>query len=90
MIRDCGGPAVPPRPTADELEERLQARERFEPPQLIQSAKYEITYQSNGESVTLPTKHALYRKVVKAYADRPSLKLTLGPNNSSIQKIELQ
>ena len=83
-------PAVPPRPTADELEERLQAQERFEPPQLLKSVQYEITYQSNGESVTLPTKHALYRKVVKAYANRHSIKLTLGPNNGSIQKVEPQ
>ena len=83
-------PALPPRPTVDELEERLQAQERFESPQLLKSAKYEITYQSNGESVTLPTKYALYRKAVKAYAVRHSLKLTLGPNNGSIQKVELQ
>lgn len=83
-------PAVPPRPTVDELEERLQQRERFEPPQLLKTVKYEITYQNQGESVTLPTKHALYRKVVKAYANRHSLKLTLGPNKGSIQKVELQ
>lgn len=83
-------PAVPPRPTADELEERMRERERFEPPQLLKTVQYAITYQNNGESVTLPTKHALYRQVVKAYADRNSLKLTLGPNKGSVQKVELQ
>ena len=83
-------PAIPPRPTADELEDRLQERERFEPPQLLKSTQYEITYQNNGESVTLPTKHALYRTVIKAYGNGRSLKLTLGPNDGSIQKVELQ
>ncbi|MDJ0702050.1 MAG: hypothetical protein QNJ46_02115 [Leptolyngbyaceae cyanobacterium MO_188.B28] len=84
-------PELPPRPTADELEARLQDREQFESPQLLKSTQYEITYEDNtGEFVTLPTKHALYRKAVRAYANGRSLKLTLGPNDGSIQKVELQ
>lgn len=80
---------IPPKPTLDQIEER-QKRNYEQPgkPELLRQVKYYITYQKNGQTITLPTNYSVYRQVVKAYPQRIPLRLTMGINNSSVQKAE--
>jgi hypothetical protein len=83
-------PALPPRPTVDEIERREKPPEKAEAPQLLKSVEYKLTYQSGNETTTLPTNYQVYRQVVKAYPNRTRLQLTLGVGNSSVEKAEPQ
>ncbi|NES82291.1 MAG: hypothetical protein F6K10_13305 [Moorea sp. SIO2B7] len=83
-------PALPPRPTIDEVEQRKKSGEIFDKPQLLRIKKYQLTFQQENETVSLPTNYQVYRQVVKAYPERKSLKLTLGVANQSVEKAEPQ
>lgn len=91
--RDSDGiwwPALPPKPTVDELEARLQDGEKYEEPLIDKSIDFTITFDQQGQTVTLPTNAAVYRLAVQATErDRP-LKLLLGPQDGSVQKAEIQ
>ena len=80
---------IPPKPTLDEIEQR-QKRNYEKPgkPELLRQVKYYITYQENGQTITLPTNYAVYRQVVKAYPKKTPLRLTMGINNGSVEKAE--
>ena len=82
-------PKLPPRPTIDEVEQRQKSGEEASKPELLRTVKYEMTYQHNGQKVTLPTNYDVYRQVVRAYPSRKPLQLTLGVNNGSVTKAEL-
>lgn len=80
---------LPPRPSIDEVEQRQKPGEQASKPELLRNVKYEITYQQNGQKVTLPTNYDVYRQVARAYPSRKLLQLTLGVNNTSVTKAEL-
>jgi len=80
--------ALPPRPSVDELEQRKRAQEQASQPELLKSVKYQMKYGLGQQERTLPTNYQVYRQVVKAYASRIPLRLTLGVNNSSVEKAE--
>lgn len=91
--RDSNGiwwPAIPPKPSVDELEARLKDGERFSEPLIDKSAEYTLTFDNNGETVTLPTDYKVYRRAVQAYEGDRSLKLLLGPQDAYVQKAEIQ
>lgn len=79
---------LPPRPTVDEMEAQRRGSEQTGTPQLLKSVEYQLAYQVDGQTVTLPTNYQVYRQVVKAYPDRIPLELTLGINNNSVEKAE--
>lgn len=83
-------PVLPPEPTVDQIEDRRRKSETPRPPEIIKIIDYNITFNQAGESKTLPTDYDVYRQAVKAYErDRP-LSLTLGPQDASVLKAEIQ
>ena len=91
--RDSSGiwwPAIPPKPSVDELEARLKDGEQYSEPLINKSIDFTMTFDQQGQTVTLPTNDAVYRRAVQAHErDRP-LKLQLGPQDGSVQKAEIQ
>ncbi|MEO0455385.1 MAG: hypothetical protein AAF152_02215 [Cyanobacteria bacterium P01_A01_bin.114] len=83
-------PALPPKPTVDDLEARAKKGERAGQPELIKSVDYAIAFDKAGEMVNLPTDYQVYRQAVKAYPEQRSLLLTLGPNDGSVINAEIQ
>ncbi len=81
-------PLLPPKPTIDEVEQRLKPQEEASKPELLRTVKYEITYQQDGQTVTLPTNYDVYRQVARAYPSQKPLQLTLELNNVSVTKAE--
>ena len=78
---------VPPKPSLDEIEERQQRPyEKPGKPELLRQVKYHISYQQDGQNITLPTNYVVYRQVVKAYPKKIPLQLTMGINNGSVEK----
>lgn len=77
-------PALPPRPTADELEsgKKSPADQRSDP-QLLKDVDYAITFDHDGQRRTLPTNERVYRTATQAYTDDQALELTYGPGNES-------
>ena len=83
-------PVLPPEPTVDEIEARQQPGEIAGSPEVIKAVDYTLTFDQAGESKTLPTDYDVYRQAVKAFErDRP-LALTLGPQDASVLKAEIQ
>ncbi len=80
--------ALPPRPSIDEVEQRLKPQEKANKPEVLRTVKYQITYQQDGQRVTLPTNYDVYRQVARGYRSRKPLQLTLGINNASVTKAE--
>lgn len=83
-------PALPPRPSVDEIEQRQQSPDKPGTPELLRTVKYTLTYQQAGQPMTLPTNYDVYRTVVKAYPERTPLELTLGVGDRSVEKAEPQ
>lgn len=81
-------PTLPPRPSIDEVEKRQKLGETPSKPELLRTVNYQITYQQDGETVTLPTNYRVYRQVARVHPKRPPLALTLGINNASVTKAE--
>ena len=91
--RDANGiwwPALPPKPTVEELEARQKEGEVFSEPLIDKSVEYSLTFDHNGDTVTLPTDYAVYRQAVKAHESERSLKLLLGAQDAYVQKAEIQ
>lgn len=81
-------PALPPRPTVDEVEKRQRAGEQATTPELLKSAEYQLSYRVGDNQRRLPTNYQVYRQVVKAYPQKTPLRLTLGVNDDSVEKAE--
>jgi hypothetical protein len=81
-------PALPPRPTVDELEAKQRPNETIGTPRLQKDVRYSLTFDNDGQTVTLPTKYAVYRQIARVYPDQPPLELTLGVNESSVEKAD--
>jgi hypothetical protein len=93
VTRDDRGlwlPAVPPRPTVEEIEARKRTMERVGTPQLLQQVEYQLTFEADGETKTLPTDYSVYRQAVQAHANGDSLNLTLGVGDATVEKAEPQ
>ncbi|BAY13314.1 hypothetical protein [Calothrix sp. NIES-2098] len=82
-------PALPPRPTVDEIEQRKKPQQEVSKPELLKTVEYKITYSVGSQQKTLPTNYDVYRQVVKAYPSRTPLELTLGVNDNSVEKAEI-
>lgn len=81
-------PALPPRPTVDEMEQRQRTYEKISTPQILKTVEYKITYQSGDRPTTASTNHDVYRTVVKALPNNTPLELTLGVDGQSVTKAE--
>ncbi|MEO0534011.1 MAG: hypothetical protein AAF215_09090 [Cyanobacteria bacterium P01_A01_bin.123] len=82
-------PALPPRPTVDELEARQkEAREKRADPTLLKQVNYRIEFVTDGVNQTAATKHIVYRQVVKAHAAGQVLMLTLTPGQNFVVNAE--
>jgi hypothetical protein len=81
-------PALPPRPTVDEVEQRKKLDSEASQPELLKAVEYKLTYGVGEQQRTLPTNYDVYRQVVKAYPSRIPLQLTLGVNDNSVEKAE--
>ncbi|MGB5961902.1 MAG: hypothetical protein WBG73_14640 [Coleofasciculaceae cyanobacterium] len=82
-------PILPPRPTIDQVEQRQKPQEQAKPPELLQTAKYQISFVQEQRTVTLPTNYDVYRQVARAYRSQKPLQLTLGIGDRSVTKAEL-
>jgi hypothetical protein len=84
-------PAVPPRPTVDELEARQKnSDERRSEPELLKRAEYTITYETEGQTIIAPTNYDVHRTVVKVLPDQPPLELTLGMDDKFVQQVRVK
>jgi hypothetical protein len=81
-------PALPVEPTVDELEAQQRPNETIGTPKLQKDVQYSLTFDKDGQTVTLPTDYAVYRQIARVYPDQPPLELTLGVNESSVEKAE--
>ena len=81
-------PALPPRPSVDEVEQRKRPQEQATAPQLLKAVEYQLTFAVGDKQRTLPTNYQVYRQVVKAYPQNTPLQLTLGVNDNSVEKAE--
>lgn len=81
-------PVVPPQPSIAQVEQRSKPDEKPSKPELLRTVKYQITYQQDGRTVTLPTNYQVYRQVARAYPYKKPLQLTLGINDASVEKAE--
>lgn len=81
-------PILPPRPTIDEVEQRQKPQEQASAPELLRTAKYQITFVQEQKTVTLPTNYDVYRQVVRTYRTQKPLQLTLGIGDRSVEKAE--
>ena len=81
-------PALPPRPTVDEVESRQRPQEKATTPQLLKAVEYQLKFGVGEQQRTLPTNYEVYRQVVKAYPRHAPLQLTLGVNDSSVEKAQ--
>lgn len=78
-------PALPPRPTAEELESRKRdVTEQRTDPTLLKDVEYTITFDYDGQRRTLPTNERVYREAAKAFAEEQALELTYGPGEQTI------
>jgi hypothetical protein len=83
-------PALPPRPTVDELEAQKKSSERMSEPELLKSADYTITYESAGQTITAPTNYDVYRTVVKALPNKSQLDVTVGVDDKFVQQVRVK
>jgi len=79
-------PALPSRPTVDDIEKAQKYDEDPSSPELLKDVKYHLSYQLGEETRNLPTNYQVYREVAKAYPDRMPLKFTLGPGDRTVTK----
>ena len=83
-------PALPPKPTVNDLEARQQSREIFSEPQIQKSVEYALAFDQNGETIALKTEYPVYREAVKANEAGRPLKLTLGRQDAYVWKAKMQ
>ena len=83
-------PALPPKPTVDDIEARQQENEQADTPELIKSVDYTLTVDQAGQQRTLPTSYKVYRQAVKAHGDQRPLEVILGPQDGSVINVNVQ
>jgi hypothetical protein len=83
-------PDLPPKPTVDDLEARLEKRELFEAPQINKSVQYTLTFDQNGEQVTVRTEYPVYREAVRGHEAGRPLQLSLGREEAYVRRAEVQ
>ncbi len=83
-------PALPPKPTVDDIESRQDQNEQPEAPELIKSVDYSLTVDQAGVQKTLPTKYEVYRQAIKAHANQRPLEVILGPQDGSVINVNVQ
>ena len=83
-------PALPPRPTVDDLEINQEDGETIGTPELIKQVDYTLSFYLDGGQQTLPANYSVYRQAVKAKRDQRPLELTLGPAEKSVTKAEIR
>jgi hypothetical protein len=82
-------PALPPKPTVDAIEQRSpNFNEKPGPPLLNKTTTYEVSYNRQGQNVTVPTNYDVYRTIVKCAATQTPLKFTLGVDDNRVEKAE--
>lgn len=82
-------PALPTRPTVDELEARQKRREVYGEPQINKSVEYTLTFEQSGEMITVATNHSVYREAVRGLqAERP-LQITFGREEAYIRQAKI-
>lgn len=81
-------PALPPRPSVDEVEQRKQPQEEASRPELLKTVEYRLRYTVDNQQRTLPTNYQVYREVVKAIRSHTPLQITLGVADKSVEKVE--
>lgn len=86
--RSLWWPALPPRPTIEEVEQRERPQEEASKPELLKNVEYRLKYRVSDLERTLPTNYQVYRQVVKAYPSHTPLQLTLGVGDNSVEKAE--
>lgn len=83
-------PVLPSEPTVDDIEAGQLQGETARPPEVVKGINYQLTFNQAGETKTLPTDYDVYREAVKAFEKERSLALTLGPQDKSVLKAEIQ
>ncbi len=81
-------PAIPPKPSLDEIEARAKINEKFDRAELLRTVEYRVTFETDTETRNLPTNYSVYRQVVKAKPENKQLRFILGINNDSVEKAE--
>lgn len=79
-------PALPPRPTVDDIEQRQNSNEDPSSPELLKDVKYHLRYQISQQTRNLPTNYQVYREVAKAYPEGIPLKFVLGLGDRTVTK----
>lgn len=83
-------PALPPRPTVEEIEQRKQPNETASTPQLQKNVQYKLNYQLGDRQVAKPTNYQVYRTVAKAHPNRLPIKFILGPGDATVDRAETE
>lgn len=83
-------PALPPKPTVDELEARQKRREVFAEPQISKSVQYALTFEENGEMITVATNYSVYREAVRGLQAQRPIQLAFGRQEAYIRQAEVQ
>ena len=83
-------PQLPPKPTVDDIDAGLRQNERAEPPELIKSVRYSLSFDQAGQPITLPTDHEVYRQVTKLYANQESVSVVLGPQKRAVIEVKAE
>lgn len=83
-------PVLPPKPTVDDIESQQRPGETARPPEVIKSVDYQLTFNQAGDTRTLPADYDVYRQAVRAFEKERPLSLTLGPQDNSVIKAEVQ
>lgn len=83
-------PALPPKPTVDDLEARQKQREVFEAPQLRKSVEYTLTFEQGGELITVATNDSVYREAVKGLQAQRPLQIAFGREEAYIRQAAIQ
>ncbi len=81
-------PPLPPKPTIDQIEQRVDRGEKPGKPEVLREVDYALTFDKDAQTVTLPTDYATYRQAVRAQQYGKGLELTLGPQEGSVVKAE--
>ncbi|NJN21661.1 MAG: hypothetical protein HC812_11380 [Leptolyngbya sp. RL_3_1] len=83
-------PDLPPKPTVNDLEARQQQREVFEAPQISKSVQYTLTFEQDGEQVTVRTEYPVYREAVRGHEAGRPLQLSLGREDAYVRSAKMQ
>jgi hypothetical protein len=82
-------PALPPKPTVDEIEKSLKdTNEKPSAPLLHKTESYQVSYNREGKDVIVPTNYDVYRAISKNAKTQTPLKFILGVDDQRVEKVE--